>query len=209
MRPPIFCYLTGVLVFAREVFVCKCSTDVMRLDPNAGELAKQLEFIEGTKADLDRLPVEHHSDDAKAELEQRLDRGEYWMLGQIDGRIATYTWLHKRDIATYPSLPGCDITLSDDTGYGYDAWTPPELRGKGLRRSAFLEELWVLKNRLECNWEASFFVKHQLEGATKSLGSVGIEIIPTWRVWYNKQRTLEAELILEDDVARPAFLPPK
>jgi hypothetical protein len=195
-----------VLVFAREVFVSKCSTDVPRLDPNAGDMAKKLQFKKGTEADFERVPAEHHAAEDLANFKARLDRGEHWMVGEVDGEIVTYTWLHARDRAVYPSLPGCEILMGPSCGYGYDAWTPPELRGQGLRRSAFLEELHILKEVFGCGWEASFFVKHQLEGATRSLGKVGIEIIPTWRVTLNRQKTLDAECLIDDDVARPAWL---
>lgn len=194
-----------MLVFAREVFVCKCSTDVPRIDPEAGELASKMRFVKGTEADLARVDPDHHNAEHVAELRERLARGEHWMIGEVDGAIVTYTWLQASGRASYPSLPGCDVVLRKDCGYGYDAWTPPELRGKGLRRSAFLEELNILKD-WGCAWEASFFVKHQLEGATKSLGSVGIEVVPLYRVFLQRDRTLGAEKLLDDDTAVPAFL---
>jgi hypothetical protein len=125
-------------------------------------------------------------------------------VGDADGKIVTYTWLHTRSQVSYPSLPGCVFEVAADVGYGYDAWTPPELRGAGLRRRAFLEELHVLA-RLGRRWEASFFVKHQLEGATRSLALVGIEVVPLWRVTVNRDKTLNAEQLREDSSTRPAW----
>src|SRR5581483_3427199 len=122
----------------------------------------------------------------------RLARGEHWMVGLVDDRIVTYTWLHGRPTCEYPYLPGCTFNLSADTGYGYDAWTPPDLRGGGLRRRAFLEELHILR-ALGKNWEASYFVKHQLDGATRSLGKVGIVIEPLWRVTLQRDKRLAVE----------------
>ncbi len=129
-------------------------------------LAARMRFAKGSLDDLERLDPAHHNADHVAELAQRLARDEHWLIGDADGKIVTYTWLHTRSEVSYPSLPGCTFTVAPDVGYGYDAWTPPELRGAGLRRRAFLEELHVLE-RLGMKWEASFFVKHQLEGATR------------------------------------------
>lgn len=196
-----------MLVFAREVFVCKCSTDVVRSDPNATGLSARVRFIKGTEADIDRVDRKHHGDEDIAQMRQRLERGDHWMIGDVDDRMVAYTWLHHRDRAAYPSLPGCEVRLRADTGYGYDAWTDPDLRGHGLRRVGFLEELNILRD-MGMNWEASFFVKHQLDGATRSLGSAGIEIVPIWRVYLQPDRTLAAERLLDDDAAVPAFLEP-
>ena len=137
----------------------------------------------------------------------RLGRGEYWLVGEVDGKQACYTWLSRHTTAFYPSLPGCEIVLSPQTGYGFDAWTLPAFRGMGLRRVGFLEELNVLREEWGLLWEASFFVRYQLEGATRSLGGAGIVIEPLWRVWLGKGRELEAECIAPgDSAAIPTFL---
>jgi GNAT superfamily N-acetyltransferase len=199
------CYDIRVLVFAREVFVCKCSTDVIRRDPSATGLAAKVEFIKGTVADIDRVDRKHHGDEDISQMRLRLERGDHWMIGEVDGAIVAYTWLHHRDRAAYPTLPGCEVRLRADTGYGYDAWTDPDLRGHGLRRVGFLEELNILRD-WGMRWEASFFVKHQLDGASRSLGQVGIEIVPIWRVWLKADRTLGAEHLIDDDAAVPVFV---
>ncbi len=193
-----------MIVFAREVFVCKCPTRVPEDDPAAGDLSARMRFTKGTPDDLERLDPAHHNADHIAELRQRLGRGEHWLVGDVDGKIVTYTWLHTRSQVSYPSLPGCTFEVAPNVGYGYDAWTPPDLRGSGLRRRAFLEELHVLE-KLGMRWEASFFVKHQLEGATRSLGQVGIKVIPLWRVTVNRDKSLNAERLCDDDSTRPAW----
>jgi len=190
-----------VIVLAREVFVCKCSTDVPREDPTAGEQVRAVRWLQGGEAELAILDPEHHNPEHVAELRQRLQRGEYWMVGQLDTRIVTYTWLHKRPKIDYPYLPGCSFDIATDVGYGYDAWTPPDLRGGGLRRRGFLEELFVLRTVLGCAWETSFFVKHQLEGATRSLGKAGIEIIPLWRARLERDRKLSFENLVPGDTS--------
>ena len=194
-----------MIVFAREVFVCKCPTRVQEDDANANELARKMSFLKGSEADLARLDPAHHDPNHVEELRARLRRGEHWMVGEIDGKIVTYTWLHGRPQIDYPYLPNCSFQVADNVGYGYDAWTPPELRGSGLRRRAFLEELHILE-RMGKRWESSYFVKHQLEGATRSLRSVGIEVIPLWRVTVRRDKTLEVEkLAADDESTRPAF----
>ena len=195
-----------MIVFAREVFVCKCTTDVQDDDPDASELSRQMRFVKGGEAEIARLDPDHHNAEHVADFRARLARGEHWMVGLAkDERIVTYTWLHHRPVCDYPYLPGCSFKLASDVGYGYDAWTPPDLRGGGLRRRAFLEELSILR-RLGMRWEASYFVKHQLDGATRSLGSVGIVIVPLWRVTLQRDKTLGVEkLVPDDDSTSPAF----
>jgi len=194
-----------MIVFAREVFVCKCPTKVPEWnDAAAAELVQRMRFIRGGPDDLERLPREHHDEKHLDELRSRLARGEHWMVGEADGQIVTYTWLHTRRRVDYPYLPGCSFTVAEDVGYGYDAWTPPELRNLGLRRKAFLEELHILE-RAGMRWEASYFVKHQLDGAKRSLGSVGIDVIPLWRVTLERDRSLAVEKLADDDSTAPAF----
>ena len=194
-----------MIVFAREVFVCKCSTDVPREDPEANELARQMRFVKGGEAEIARLDPAHHNAEHVADFRARLARGEHWMVGLVADRILTYTWLHSRSSCDYPYLPGCTFNLAKNVGYGYDAWTPPDLRGGGLRRSAFLEELHILSAK-GLAWEASYFVKHQLEGASRSLGKVGIVIAPLWRVTLNAKRRLALENLAPGDASTtPAF----
>ena len=52
-----------------------------------------------------------------------------------------------------------------------------------------MEELRLLADRGK-EWEASFFVAHQLEGARRSLGLVGITIVPVWRAALGGDRRL-------------------
>jgi hypothetical protein len=192
--------MIAVIVLAREVFVCKCATDVGRDDPSATEEVQRVRWVSGKEAHLSILPPEHHSKEHIEELRERLVRGEHWVLGLLDDKVVSYTWLHKRRRIEYPYLPGCAFETADDVGYGYDAWTPPELRGGGLRRRGFLEELNVLKE-MGCHWEASFFVKHQLEGAMRSLAKVGIVIVPLWRVQLQRDRKLSFENLATGDAS--------
>ena len=193
-----------MIVLAREVFVCKCSTTVPDDDPNANEMSRKMVFKKGDESDLARLDPAHHNPQHVEDLRVRLHRGEHWLVGDVDGKMVTYTWLHTRPRIEYPYLPGCVFDVAPDVGYGYDAWTPPELRGAGLRRRAFLEELHVLR-RGGINWESSFFVKHQLDGATRSLGSVGIVIEPLWRVTLQRDKSLAVEKLADDSSTKPAF----
>jgi len=180
-----------MIVLAREVFLCKCPTAVDALPPSGspdGD-ARDLRFVRGDLSHLGLLDPAHHGDEHVRDFRDRLGRGETWLLGLRAGRVATYTWLHDRDTCAYPYLPGCAFDLPADTAYGYDAWTPPDLRGGGLRRRAFVEELRLLADRGK-QWEASFFVAHQLEGARRSLGLVGITIVPVWRAALGRDRRL-------------------
>ena len=193
--------------FARELFVCVCPTDVAANHAPVDETVVEVAYRRGTIDDLARLDVEDHKEGYLETLRTRFS-DHYWLLGELAGTIVTYTWLHTLDRADYRYIPGCEIHIGDGCGYGYDAWTPPSLRGKGLRRGAFREELRVLRE-LGCDYEASFFVKHQLHGATRSLGLAGISVIPLWRILVGRNRLLSAERVHSDealaDLARPLF----
>jgi hypothetical protein len=192
--------------FNREVYICKCSTSVTDQDPDDAQL-KKMHFVQGREFDLARLSPQYHTVETLNEMRNRLQRGEYWMVGEVDGEIVTYTWLIKGPQFTYEYLPHCTFKLREDTAYGYGAWTPDHLRGHGYRRRAFLEELRILRSWGK-TWEASVFIKQQMEGAKRSLALVGIEIVPLWKVTYTRQRTLIAEpLAGEDDSALPLFDP--
>lgn len=181
-----------MIVLAREVFLCKCSTvvEATRCEGGPDHAASEIRFVCGDLSHLGLLDPGHHGDEHVRDFRDRLARGETWLLGLRGGGVATYTWLHDRDSCAYPYLPGCVFDLPADTAYGYDAWTPPELRGSGLRRTAFVEELRLLGERGKA-WEASFFVAHQLEGARRSLALAGITIVPVWRIVLGRDRRLE------------------
>jgi hypothetical protein len=55
-------------------------------------------------------------------------------------------------------------------------------------------------------WEASFFVKHQIEGAKRSLARVGIEIVPLWRArLVSRTETAYERLVPGDETAWPKY----
>jgi hypothetical protein len=192
-----------VFLISREVFVCKCSTDVRLDDPDASEEVANVKWLRGGEEHLSLLSESDHKPAQIDELRARLARGEYWVLGLAGTRVVSYTWLHTRDVIDFPYLPGCTFRVAAGVGYGYDAYTPPDLRGGGLRRRGFLDELRVLKE-MGMAWEASFFVQHQIEGARRSLGKVGIEIVPLWRVHLEHGNKLSFDRIAEgDDSAVP------
>jgi hypothetical protein len=195
-----------VIVFAREVFLCKCSTEVPPSEPDDA-IARELRFVRGGEEHLPLLDPAHHNAEHVADFRARLARGEHWLLGLMGGRLATYTWLHTRRRCEYPYLPGCAFELPDDYGYGYDAWTPPELRGAGLRRRAFAEELRTLQATGRA-WEASYFVAHQIEGAHRSLALAGIAVVPLWRITLAPGRRLRADALMPHPGPAPAFRPP-
>jgi hypothetical protein len=190
--------------FNREVYVCKTTTSVSDENPH-DPLLDKMHFVQGREFDLARLSPQYHTVETLNEMRNRLQRGEYWMVGEVDHEIVTYTWLIHGAQFTYEYLPHCTFKLREDTGYGYGAWTPDHLRGHGYRRRAFLEELRILRS-WDKKWEASVFIKQQMEGAKRSLSLVGIEIVPLWKVTYTRQRTLIAEpLAGDDDSATPLF----
>jgi len=194
-----------VLLISRELYVCKCSTKVDL--PAAGADGEAgVHWLRGTEEHLALVSAEDHRPEQIDELRRRLDRGEYWVLGLEGTRVVSYTWLHTRDVIDFPYLPGCTFRVAADVGYGYDAWTPPAERGRGLRRRGFLEELHVLAG-MGMRWEASFFVKDQIEGATRSLASVGIDVVRLWRVQLHRDKGLVFERLAEGDDSTAPLTP--
>jgi hypothetical protein len=194
-----------MIVLAREVCLCKCSTAV----PSSHDAKAQgLRFVSGSEHHLGLLDSAHHDDARRAEFQARLERSEHWLLGLVGDRVATYTWLHTRPRCEYPYIPGCAFSLPADFGYGYDAWTAPDMRGAGLRRAAFVEELRVLST-LGKAWEASYFVHYQLEGARRSLSLACIDIVPLWRIALDRdgggRRLAATPLARDDGGVRPDF----
>ena len=100
-----------------------------------------------------------------------------------------------RPECSYPSLPGCVLALDAHTGYGYDAWTHPDLRGSGIRRRTFLKELRRLREKASATKRASSSPTSS-KGATRSLGRVGIVIEPVWRITLERDRSLRYDLLL-------------
>ena len=172
---------------ARELLVCVTSTAVPDADPPD---APPIRFCDGGVADRARLD----DDDAPtaAALRARLDRGDRWLIGELGGAIVTYTFLSIARDFDYPALPGCRFALRADVAYGYGAWTPPPLRGRGYRRRAFVEELRWLR-QIDKKWEASVFIAPQLAPARRSLARAGIVIEPLWHVRYGRDRRAAVE----------------
>ena len=176
---------------AREVFVCVASTSVP--DDNPPETAA-LRFT--LRPTVDAVP--DHDATTLAEMRARLERGDRWLVGELDGVIVTYTFLSTAPSFEYAPLPGCRFALGADVAYGYGAWTPPALRGRGYRRRAFLEELRWLRT-IDKKWEASVFTAAQLDPARRSLGPVGIRIEPLFCVRYARDRRAEVERLVDGD----------
>jgi hypothetical protein len=187
---------------ARELFVCACATAVADEGPAA---APAMTFAHGRLADLARL--DDHDAPTLAAMRARLERGEDWLLGEVDGTIVTYTFLSTAAVFAYPALPGCTFALRADTASGAGAWTPTALRGRGYRRRAFVEELRWLRQS-DKKWEASVFIAPQLLPAQRSLARVGINVEPLWRVTYARDRQLHAERLAADDRVVPLFCRP-
>ncbi|MFO0593311.1 MAG: hypothetical protein U0441_37565 [Polyangiaceae bacterium] len=183
-----------MIVFSREVYACRCNTHVPEEDPGASEIARKASFRSGTVADLAALDPAHHDMAHLEELALRLRAGETWTVAELDGRIVHYFWISTARRCVYPSLPGCEFELCARTGYGHDAWTHPDLRSSGVRRRSFLYELNLLRE-MGRDYEASFFVAYQLEGATRSLAKVGIVVEPLWKIHLTKERSLRFEAL--------------
>jgi hypothetical protein len=192
----------SMIVFSREVVVCRFATNVPVAEPSSVDDGAR--FRRGSVADFARLDRSDSSPTRLDEFERRLARGEAWLIGEIGSRIVTYTWIQQTAEFSYPYLPGCAFAMRRDAAYGYDAFTAPDLRALGLRRRAFVEELRWLAG-LGKRWEVGVFIKPHLEGALRSLARAGIETTPLWRVVAGPHG-LTFDRLCEDDVVHPLRL---
>jgi hypothetical protein len=192
------------VIFAREVFVTKFATRP-RQPPAPGE---KISFHRGTERELALLDTTDVEVAPLAELRERIaDPAVWWVLGMIDGTVASYSWLDPGESFDYPFLPGCSFRLGPGCVYGFDAWTSKARRGEGLRRRVFLEETQI-GAELGYQWEIGIFVKHHIAEVTRSVARVGIEIVPLWRVWLKGAGRLGAENLLPGDTCvTPLFEP--
>ena len=76
----------------------------------------------------------------RAQLEERLARGDECYVARTDGRIAAVTWL-SRDAHFFRSI-GCRYELPAGEVYFYDSFTDPCLRGQGIAPAL---GVWVLE----------------------------------------------------------------
>lgn len=183
-----------MIVFSRELYVCRhspCGNFDAYAQPN-----QQLSFRAGNAADIARLPDEWRTPARAREYHERLQAGDRWLIGEFDGRLATFVWVHCREQFDYPHLPGCSFTLRGDAVYGYDAFTLPEFRGRGFRRSCHRAEL-ELAGSLGRPHEIGIVIAAHLQGAARSFAAAGALLQPLWRVTL-RCRTLVYEQLTDD-----------
>lgn len=166
-----------MMAFSRVAYVCQCPTRVS--DPPT--LDADLAVRRGDEADLARLPEELLPPGRLERLRARLRAGEIFVFGEHEGRVVSCTWLRRTGTFALHGLSDCLFRLAENAGYGYDAWTDPALRGRGLRRAVFAEELRILAS-LGAAWEVSYFVDHQLDGGRRNLAKIGVPLVPLWKI---------------------------
>jgi GNAT superfamily N-acetyltransferase len=189
-----------MMAFSRVVYVCKC--------PTGSALGGALDGLwvrAGTVADVDRLPAEISPPGRAAQLRARIEDGEILVVGEApDGRIASCTWIRRGGSFCLHHMPGRWFRLAEGVGYGYDAWTDPALRGRGIRRAVFAEELRMLA-QLGCAWEVSYFVTPQLEGGRRTLARIGAPLAELWRVTARPDGSVALAELSPDGAATPCF----
>ena len=190
-----------MMAFSRVAYVCKCPTRVTA-DP---EVSRDVVVRTGHPGDLARLPAELLGPGRLPILQGRLGAGEILVLGEVSGRVASCTWLRRGGAFTLHHLPERAFHLASGVGYGYDAWTDPALRGRGIRRAVFAEELRTLE-RLGVAWEVSYFVNHQLDGGRRNLERIGVPLTPLWRVSVRPGGAVALDALAPgDDAVTPCF----
>jgi hypothetical protein len=191
-----------MMAFSRLAYVCKVPTQVTTLAVPDAE--GTIPVRTGTEADIDRLPDEMLTGERRERLRQRLVDGEIFVIGELSGRIVSFTWLRPGGMFSLLHLPEHSYRLGAGVGYGYDAWTDPSVRGRGLRQAVFAEELRILA-RLGFGWEVSYFVGHQLEGGRRTLARIGVPLTPLWEVRVQRNGTLALTALRDDDAVTPCF----
>ena len=191
-----------MMAFSRVAYVCKVPTQI---SAQAGSDASgRIRVRTGGEPDIDRLPTELLSAGGRERLQRRLADGELFVIGELEGRLCSSTWLRPGGVFSLHHLPGKAFRLADGIGYGHDAWTLPELRGRGLRLAVFAEELRILA-RLGLAWEVSYFVDHQLDGGRRNLARIGVPLTPLWKIRVRPDGTLSLTALSEDSSVTPRF----
>lgn len=191
-----------MMAFSRVAYVCQCPTTV----PVPPDPALDIQIRAGGEADLLRLPEEIRPPGRVDRLRARLREGEIFLLGERGGQIVSCTWIRRGGTFTLQGLPDHPFRLAPSAGYGYDAFTDPALRGQGLRRAVFAEELRLLR-RLGASWEISYFVDHQLEGGRQSLAQIGVPLMPLWKVTALPGGRAAVVALSDHGAAVPCFAP--
>ncbi|MFT3770756.1 MAG: hypothetical protein QM820_35480 [Minicystis sp.] len=194
-----------MMAFSRVAYICKCPTRISA--PASAEYdVPGLRVRTGTAADLPRLPAEICPPDRLDRLEARLVTGEILVLGELEGRIVSLTWLRREGEFALHHLPAHPFRLAEGHGYGYDAWTDPTLRGQGIRRAVFAEELRIL-DRLGISHEVSYFVDHQLDGGRRNLARIGVPLIELWKLTVRPGGAVALQALSADGAVSPCFVP--
>jgi GNAT superfamily N-acetyltransferase len=191
-----------MMAFSRVAYVCKVPTQIPHQaghDPRG-----DIRVRTGSEADIHRLPAELLSSGGRERLQTRLADGELFVVGELEGRLVSSTWLRPGGVFSLHHLPGKTFRLGDGVGYGHDAWTDPEARGRGLRHAVFTEELRILA-RLGLGWEVSYFVDHQLEGGRRTLARIGVPLTPLWKLRVRPDGSLALTALAEDTAVTPRF----
>jgi hypothetical protein len=191
-----------MMAFSRVAYVCKVPTQVTA---RAGQdVSGGIRVRTGGEPDIDRLPAEMLSGGGRERLQGRLADGELFIVGDLEGRLCSSTWLRPGGVFSLHHLPGKSFRLGDGVGYGHDAWTLPEVRGRGLRLAVFAEELRILA-RLGLGWEVSYFVDHQLEGGRRNLARIGVPLTALWKIRVRPDGSLALTALSEDSSVTPRF----
>jgi hypothetical protein len=193
-----------MMAFSRVAYVCKCPTRLPDGPRARPDVRGPFEVRLGGPDDLRRLPADYAGPSRLPELRARLDAGELFLVGELDGLIASCTWLRQGGSFSLHHLPRATFRLAPNVGYGHDAWTDPALSGKGLRRAVFEEELRTLDG-LGFAWEVSYFVDHQLEGGRRTLARIGAPLTVLWKVVIQRDGGVALTELTRDGAALPSF----
>ena len=191
-----------MMAFSRVAYVCKVPTQVIAQAGHDGSGSVLVRT--GGEPDIDRLPAQMLSAGGRERLQRRLADGELFVVGELDGRLCSSTWLRPGGVFSLHHLPGKSFRLGEGVGYGHDAWTDPDVRGRGLRLAVFAEELRILA-RLGLGWEVSYFVDHQLEGGRRNLARIGVPVTALWKIRVRSDGSLALTALSEDSSVTPRF----
>lgn len=189
-----------MMAFSRVAYVCKCPTRARGPAWTPDGLSVRLGGVD----DLARLPDEIGGPARAVKLGARLLGGELLVIGELQGRVASCTWLRRGGAFALHHLPERSFRLGPGVGYGYDAWTDPALRGRGIRQAVFAEELRILAERGDA-WEVSYFVDHQLEGGKRTLERIGAPLTALWKVAVRRDGSVALTALCDDGAVTPCF----
>ena len=150
----------------------------------------RLETRTATMSDLPALKKLVRRDHAK-EFKKNFNRGDTCIVTLLEDTIVAYVWVTAQDY--YDSYTRRTIHLAPGEGFGYDAYSRPDWRGKGIRTFLQAEERRKCRE-MGCRRFKFLIDEKVVDRAIRTWKAAGLEQEPVveWNItnilWFRKDR---------------------